>query len=396
MSGPTHESIAGVFVRFLRFGCLAWGGPAAQIAMIRDEMVDRAGWVTREAFNRALAVYQVLPGPEATELCVYLGMARAGRLGGLAAGLGFVLPGLVLMLALSWAYVAYGLSHAWAAAAFALVQACVAALIVRAVVRIGSHAANGRAPMVIAGAAMAADLAGATFALTLPLSGVALAAWRRGGAWRWLSAGAMAAILALGAHAVRERPMAREVVERIVAPEASAAALGVSGLRAGLLTFGGAYTVIPFLERDAVIEHGWLTPGELLDGVALSGVLPAPLVIVGTFVGYVAGGTWGALAMTLGVFLPAFAFTLVGHRFFERLVSEPRLHALLDGVTAGVVGLIAATAARVTAAGVNDATTGAVFLASLLVLFMSKARWTIPALVVGWGCFGAAREVWLG
>ena len=133
-----------LFARFLRFGCLAWGGPAAQIAMIREELVDRERWVSRERFNRVLGVYQVLPGPEATELCVYFGMLSRGRVGGIVAGLGFVLPGFVLMLALSWVYATMGISSMLMAAAFKGVQPAVTALIVRAVHRIGAHALRDR------------------------------------------------------------------------------------------------------------------------------------------------------------------------------------------------------------------------------------------------------------
>src|SRR5215218_1959459 len=130
---PAHESYSKLFLRFLRFGFLAWGGPVAQIAMIRRELVDEEHWISNERFNRTLAVYQVLPGPEAHELCVYFGMRSRGRVGGLLAGLGFMLPGFVLMFLLSWVYVRYGLKTTGTfAVIFAMVQAAVAALIVRA------------------------------------------------------------------------------------------------------------------------------------------------------------------------------------------------------------------------------------------------------------------------
>lgn len=135
----TREPWLKLFLRFLRFGALAWGGPVAQIAMIRQELVDEERWIDSAHFNRVLPVYQILPGPEAHELCVYFGMRARGRWGGILAGLGFMLPGFVLMFALSWAYVRYGLGLAGVQAVFASVQVAVAALIVRAVVRIGGH-----------------------------------------------------------------------------------------------------------------------------------------------------------------------------------------------------------------------------------------------------------------
>src|SRR5688572_24886684 len=135
-----HQPLGALFLRFLRFGLLAWGGPVAQIAMLQRELVEEEKWISPERFNRAYAVYQMLPGPEAHELCVYFGTLARGRLGGLLAGLGFMLPGLVLMLAVSWAYVRFGIDSPAFAAVFAGVQVAVLALIVRGVHRIGSHA----------------------------------------------------------------------------------------------------------------------------------------------------------------------------------------------------------------------------------------------------------------
>lgn len=138
--GPPPEFYSRLFLRFLRFGLLAWGGPVAQIDMIRHELVECERWVTHDRFLRTLAVYQVLPGPEAHELCVYFGLLSRGRLGGVLAGLGFMLPGFLLMLLLSWLYAGQGIDQGSMAAAFAGVQPAVVALIVRAIGRIGSRA----------------------------------------------------------------------------------------------------------------------------------------------------------------------------------------------------------------------------------------------------------------
>src|SRR5687768_150513 len=140
-----HQSYPSIFLRFLKFGFLAWGGPFAQIAMIRQELVEEEKWISPEKFNRVLSVYQALPGPEAHELCVYFGMIAGGRVGALLAGLGFMLPGFILMLALSWFYVSYGIGSPLFQSAFAGIQPAVTALIVRAVHRIGSHALHRNA-----------------------------------------------------------------------------------------------------------------------------------------------------------------------------------------------------------------------------------------------------------
>src|SRR5688572_21540351 len=161
-----------LFARFLRFGFLAFGGPVAQIAMLRRELVDEERWIDSGRFNRLLAVYQVLPGPEAHELAVHLGMLRGGRIGGLLAGLGFMLPGFLLMLGLSWLYFQIDLTQTAIGAAFLGVQVAVIALIVRAVQRIGQHILVSPGLWLVALAAGVATIAGVPFWVTLPLAGL--------------------------------------------------------------------------------------------------------------------------------------------------------------------------------------------------------------------------------
>jgi chromate transporter len=390
---PPREPLPKLFLRFLRFGALAWGGPVAQIAMIRRELVEQEKWVSSERFNRTLAVYQVLPGPEAHELCVYFGLLAGGRVGGLAAGLGFMLPGLLLMLALSAVYVSIGLAAPTVVSLFAGAQVGVVALVVRAVHRIAAGALRDSWLFGIAALAAIAELARVPFAVGLACGGAAYVLARRR-----LPAAALAVLLVLavvaGVFALRGRveepaAAASPTAEAPRRPAPFGAALA-SGLRAGLLTFGGAYTAIPFVRHDAVEREGWLTDREFLDGLALGGILPAPLIIFGTFVGYVAGGLPAALAMTLGIFLPAFAITLVGHGTLERVVRNEALHAFLDGVTAGVVGLIAATAYHLLRSGVTNVPASAVFLAALAVLYAWRSKLAVPAVVLGSALAGLA------
>lgn len=386
-AGPPALTYGQLFGRFLRFGLLAWGGPVAQIAMLREELVEEQRWVSRRHFNRVLAVYQVLPGPEAHELCVYFGYLARGRIGGLLAGLGFMLPGLVLMLLLSWFYVAVGLASPLLAAVFAGCQVAVAALIVRAVHRIGEHALGSRWLWGIAIGAAIGQLLGVPFYLSLGGAAVigALSQGRR-----YLLAG-LAAALVVGAAVVFALTgvpgSAASTTTAEVGPPSSIS-LFASGLRAGLLTFGGAYTAIPFVQRDAVEVGGWMSNAQFLDGLALSGILPAPLVIFVTFVGYLGGGLAGALAMTAGMFLPAFTFTLVGHELMERLVERPAVHAALDGVAAGVVGLIATTAVQLLPATLTDLPRAAIFLAALVVAYRWRAKWAVLVIVGGAGLLG--------
>ena len=393
-----HEPLGRLFLRFLKFGSLAWGGPVAQIAMIRHELVEEEKWVSPQHFNRVLAMYQVLPGPEAHELCVYFGMLARGRIGGILAGLGFMLPGFMLMFILSWLYVRYGLQTTGTfATVFALVQAAVTALIVRAVHRIGSHVLLDHWSWIIAIIATAAQLIGVHFAITLIAGGTAYVLAKQG----WTSLATLSMVLfavgvigwlafngfdlvGMGGTAVQQ---GKGEVQR------SLWELFISGLKAGMLTFGGAYTVIPFLQEDAVADGAWMTNTQFLDGLALSGLLPAPLIIFATFVGYLGGGAAGAIALTVGIFLPAFAFTLLAHDPLEKLVSEPRIRMFLEGVTAGVVGLIAGTTIALMMVSIVNIPTAAIFSVALAALFYFKSKLTIPLVVASAAFAGFAMSL---
>ena len=388
---PPRESYRRLFLRFLRFGLLAWGGPVAQIAMIRQELVDEERWVSNERFNRVLAVYQVLPGPEAHELCVYFGYLAGGRIGGFLAGLAFMLPGFILMFALSWFYFTYGINSALFHGIFFGFQAAVVALIIRAIHRIGAHALADRWLLAIAAAAAIGSALGVHFAITLLVAGAAYACAKRG--WRVLAAALEIAFLAGAAlffFSGAGTPAAAAARGASAPGSTSIAGLLVSGLRAGLLTFGGAYTAIPFLQNDAVIAGGWMTSQQFLDGIALSGILPAPLIIFSTFVGYAGGGPLGALAITLGIFLPAFAFTLLGHEYLERLIAQPGVHTFLDGVTAGVVGLIAAVSLDIARATITSWQAALIFGLALVAVYAWKAKAAVAGIVLGAGALGLA------
>jgi chromate transporter len=340
--------------------------------MIRQELVEEARWITPERFNRVLAVYQALPGPEAHELCVYFGMLARGRPGGVLAGLGFMLPGLLGMLALAWFYVAYGLASPVFAAIFYGFKPAVAGLIVRAVQRLGAHALTDRWLWAIALAAFVAQWLGVNFLLTLALAGSAYALIKR-------QRPALAALslwpVNLGLQAVN-------------AAAPSVLMLFLYGLRTGLLTFGGAYTAIPILQQDAVVTGGWMTNAQFLDGLALGGILPAPLIIFGTFIGYLGAGWPGALAITLGIFLPAFAFTLIGHAPIERLVENTTTHAFLDGVTAAVIGLVAVTALGLLREAIPDLPASLIFALALFTLYRWKAKAAVVGVMLGAGVLG--------
>lgn len=379
--GPPRLSLAALFLKFLRFGFLAFGGPVAQIAMIRRALVDEERWISSPRFNRLLAVMQALPGPEAHELCVHMGMMARGRIGGLLAGLGFMLPGFVLMLAAAWLYERFIAGQSGLTGLLLGVQFVVVAIIIRAVHRIGSHVLENRLLWVLAIGAFAASLLHAPFWIPLLACGLIYALEQRPWAGAAIAGSAVITAILFGIHLEGALPSVATSAE--TSPQL--AALFIAGLKGGLLTFGGAYTAIPYVRADTV-GRGWLPDSVFLDGVALAGVLPAPLVIFATFAGYVVGGWAGALAVTAGIFLPAFAFSMVLFNHLEAVVENPALHRLLAGVAAAVVGVIAATSLQLAWTTARSAPslwiTGLIFIAALIAAWRLKPRW-MPLLILG-------------
>ncbi|MFN8434662.1 MAG: chromate efflux transporter [Anaerolineales bacterium] len=384
-----HQSYLQIFMRFLRFGFLAWGGPVAQIAMIRQELVEEEKWISPERFNRVLAVYQALPGPEAHELCVYFGMVARGRIGAFLAGLGFMTPGFLLMLAFSWFYITFGINTPALQSVFLGMQPAVAALIVRAVHRIGTHALQRDVWLwCIAIFAGVAQLLNVNFLIPLLVGGLTYAFIKRG---RTRFAFALIAVSIFSVFvfdAIFLNQATSNITREAILKTTTISSLFFSGLRAGLLTFGGAYTAIPFIRHDAVEIGAWMTNAQFLDGIALSGLLPAPLIIFSTFVGYIGDGVLGAIAMTFGVFAPAFAFTMIGHHYLERLVENTSLHAFLDGVTAGVVGLITAVAIGILAETLISPFAWVIGVLALAALYLFKPKWTTAVVIVIAGLLG--------
>lgn len=379
-----------LFGRFLRFGALGFGGPVAQIGMIKRELVDEERWIPPERFGRVLSVYQALPGPEAHELCVHFGMLRGGRVGGFLAGLGFMLPGLVLMLGASAIYVA-ALDHGTDGSRAALLATLSAgaapaalALMTKGAWRIAKGALKH--PLLVAGAlaAAGAELAGIPFWIGLLVAG-ALSELRRPSG-RLVVVALIVALVTVGVVLLTDAAATADDAGGTFAGLDARITPGLwflfgVGLRGGLLTFGGAYTAIPFVRNLVVGSGGFMTDLIFLDGLAIGSLLPAPLVIFSTFVGYVGAGLPGALATTAGMFLPAFAFTLLGFDLIERVVETPRVHAFLDGVTAGVVGIEAITIVRLADAAIFDVRAALAAALAAAVAFGWRSPYATPAAI---------------
>lgn len=353
-----------VFWQFVKLSLVGWGGPVARMALLHEEFVRRKKWMSEQHFAKILGVYQVLPGPEATELAVYFGYKNKGRLGGLLSGLGFMLPGFLLMLLASWFYGTYGLTLAPLQAFLYGIKPAAVALITLALISIGkSTITNTKLGMIAAGAAIAFFFH-VNFVIVLAFGG--LLAWLFTRSKQlWLLAAAPATSVLLTTASL---PLVFWV-----------------GLKVGLLTFGGAYSVVPFIYQEAVQRYGWLTAAQYVDGLAIAQVLPAPLSIIATFAGYAGGGVPGAVLATVGVFLPAFLFTLLGFNTIEYLAENKKLHVVLSGVTAAVVGLILATLVDLVRTSLFDVFTICLAIVAFLLLWRKT---NIAIVILGAGLLG--------
>ena len=377
---PTAPSLREAFWYWLRLGCVSFGGPAGQIAIMHTDLVERKRWISEKRFLHALNYCMVLPGPEAQQLATYIGWLMHRTWGGLIAGALFVLPSLVLLIALSWVYMRFGDVPAVAAVLYG-VKPAVVAIVLYAAWRIGSRVL--RHPLMW-GIALAAFVT--IFALKLPFPLIVLAAGIAGhlGA-KWVpqafagGAGHKASNQSFGAalidddtptpaHAHWSRAHALRVLAAFLA--LWLAALGALALthgwqgaltqmgwfftKAALLTFGGAYAVLPYVFQGAVQDHQWLTAAQMMDGLALGETTPGPLIMVVAFVGFVGGwthalfgpdalfaaGAAAACVVTFFTFLPSFLFILLGAPFIESTHGQLRFTAPLAGITAAVVGVI--------------------------------------------------------
>jgi len=377
MSAPPAVTF-GEAVRFWwKLGFISFGGPAGQIAVMHRELVERKRWISERRFLHALNYCMVLPGPEAQQLATYIGWLLHGTRGGIAAGALFVLPSLFILVALSWIYVCYGNVPAVAAVLYG-VKPAVVAIVLAAAWRIGSRALRHPFLWAVAAAAFIA-----LFAFALPFPVVILSAALIGLVGGRIApqvfempqhakgTGAGGAIIddttPTPAHARVSRARLAAVVATFVA--LWAAALGILALifgwrsdatqmgwfftQAALITFGGAYAVLPFVIETAVDGYGWLTAPQMIDGLALGETTPGPLIMIVAFVGFVGGwtrpvldsafasGVFCATVATFFTFLPSFLFILAGGPLVESTRDDVKLVAPLTAITAAVVGVIA-------------------------------------------------------
>lgn len=335
---------------WVRIGCLSFGGPAGQIALMHREIVDERKWLNEQQFLSALNFCMLLPGPEAMQLATYAGWRLHGVRGGLVAGLLFVLPGALVVLALSMLYAAFG-NLPWIEAIFFGVKAAVLAIVIEALLRVARRALKGNVDWLIAGVAF---LALYCFDVPFPLIIIAagLVGFFRGSAANTTPATAHPSYTALVSTvatwaAIWLVPLAFLAIT--LGTDHVLTKIGIFFSQLAVVTFGGAYAVLSYMAQAAVEQHGWLTAPEMIDGLALAETTPGPLILVTQFVGYLAalrglGSIWGGLAgaaITLWMtFAPCFLWIFAGAPYIEHISRMPRLSGALAAITAAVVGVI--------------------------------------------------------
>ena len=371
------------FLYFLTLGFINIGGPVAQITMMYNHMVERRHWLSDDRFVRIMAFCHMLPGPEALQLAIYVGYLKKRLVGGILAGLTFILPGaLVMMIALSWMYVAYsGLPQV--NNVLYILKPAVVGIIAAGIFKLGrASIRNYFLAFLLLAAFVGLRFGGINFLLLLVLAGLLNFLVAEG--WPKLRK-ARATLPAIG-------------VFLSFFPVANSRWFQMSWLflKTGLFSFGGAYASIAFLEHGAVEQHQWLTSSQLLDGVALSVATPGPFMLFATFVGFLAGGVTGAIIATFFVFLPSFVFVLAGARYDEKVRENRFVQAFLAGASAAVVGVIIVVSLELLPAALLDLPTIVIALIAFLVITILKVDVAKVALgaMTGGVLYALAKGLW--
>jgi chromate transporter len=358
---------------FLKLGTIAFGGPAAHVALMRDEVVRRRRWVSDEEFLDLVGATNLIPGPNSTELAIHLGARRAGWRGLLTAGVCFIAPAVAIVSLLAWLYERYGTTPAAVDVRYGVLPVIVA-IVGQAVVGLGRTALMSWVPRVLAVGALVAYLLDVHELLILAVAGALAAAWHTGP--RLLRRASMLAVL----------PLARLATD--VAEPVSRSRLFFAFLEIGSVLYGSGYVLLAFLQRVFVDDLGWLTTEQILDATAVGQVTPGPVFTSATFVGWLVDGPAGAAVATIGIFLPAFAFVALLDPLVRWMRRHPTAHRFLSGVTAASLGLMAGVLVDLADAALTDPLRIAVAVAALGPLVFTKVNsaWVVlGGVVVGAG-----------
>ncbi len=364
---------------FFRLGATSFGGPAAHIAMMQEEVVRRRAWLGPEEFLDLLGAANLIPGPNSSELAMHLGWRRAGVAGLVGAGISFILPAVAITALFAWAYVRFGTLPALQAP-FAGIRAAVLAVIGIAVLRLGRTAVKSRPLALVGTLVFAAALLGVSELILLFAGGVVGACWLAGFPGRGrpgTTLGLLPAwVLALGTQS-----------SETAASLPTLSALGLFFLKVGSVLYGSGYVLIAFLQGGLVERYGWLTRAQLVDAVAAGQFTPGPVLSTATFVGYLVLGPAGAMVATAAIFLPSFVLVAVTAPHVHRLRQTPWLAAFLDSVNVAALGLMAAVTIQLARSTLTGPAPGAIALAGLLVALRWKVNpaWLVlSGALLGW------------
>lgn len=359
-----QPSLWKIFWNYILVGLQGWGGPAAQIQVIHEDAVEKKKWIDNDRFRDAFAVCGMLPGPEAQELCIYVGYRQRGVMGGILAGLGFMLPNYIMITGLAWAYFYYATTSDIAQSLLYGMKPAMVAIVLFSLYRIANkfNVLQDRTKIFIT-----LVMAALSFFTRIDLILLLLV----------MGFVYMLLIRYLDNKAYSINPLPILAVSSVAMAGTASLTTNLSllFLKVGALSFGGAYTVISLLQFEAVDNYGWLTTQQYIDGLAINELTPGPLIMVAAFVGFAAHGFWGATLATFFIFLPAFLIVLIGAPYFDKIRENVTLKLYLAGVSAAVVGLIASFLIRLSIEVFHDWGSVAIALIALVLLF--KFKWKI-------------------
>ncbi|HEY5866807.1 MAG TPA: chromate efflux transporter [Candidatus Tectomicrobia bacterium] len=355
---------------FLKVGALNYGGAA--VGIIQTEVQEKRGWVSRAQFLEGLALVNTLPGPSGIQIAIFLGYARAGWWGGVLAGLGFILPGFCLLLALTLLYHHYGalprIRHV-----FYGLNPVVVGIFAMSMYRLGQAAVRAWTHVLLTVAsALAIGLTPLGLVPTLLLAGAAGVALYGSRTW-----GIVAGLVILGLYGVTQWGSAWWTLPVVVGPSVddpgsthspSLWAMGLFFLKVGAFTFGGGLTILAFIQEQVVHHLHWLTPQQFLDGLALGQLTPGPTLILAAFVGYAVGTFWGAVVAVAAVYLPSFTLMLTVLPMLERITRLAWMQAALQGIGPAVIGMTAVAVLRMLPAALPDLLTGVVAVGTVVAM----------------------------
>ena len=368
-----RKNLAEVAKLFLKLGVISFGGPAAHIAMMHDEVVKRRQWMSDQHFLDLVGATNLIPGPNSTEMAIHVGYERAGWRGLIAAGLCFIMPAVLIVLVLAWAYTQYGSTPQGNALMYGI-KPVIIAIVAQALYRLVPTAIKSPLLIIVGIGALALYLIGANELLVL-----------FGGAF-----------LVMGIQAVRRFPqtvaallplaglnslLPQTAANNAASNPVSLVRLFLVFLKAGALLYGSGYVLLAFLRTDLVVDYGCLTEQQLLDAIAIGQFTPGPVFTTATFIGYVLAGLPGAVVATVGIFLPSFCFVALLARIMPYLRKSPWTAAFLDGVNVAALGLMAGVTWQLGRAAIVDIPTAllAIVAAVLLFRFQINSAWLVLA-----------------